>query len=253
MPLKSPSELIQCTNITSCFQALYNFLFAIFIALAFLYFLYGAFQYLLSAGGVYPKEEGKSKMKNSLIAMVVALAIPIILNMINPYIFNVVLQVPKVDVVLPKSEYSFGVPGGLPGTYIPAESYGCKISGTPKCELPSTGYCSASNLNNNGNFDLSGQNNVNKMSLICINESHGIPNAISESDKCLDGSPFSFGLFQINMAVHDFELSDGTKCYPNSIFEFTEGSRLKKLENGRYKMKNYTKNVARHYKMRILI
>jgi hypothetical protein len=98
MPLNPPSEFIKCTNPTSCFQAIYNFLFAILIALAFLYFLYGAFQYLLSAGGVYPKEEGKKKMINSIIAVIVALVIPIFLNMINPGIFQVKLMVPKVDV-----------------------------------------------------------------------------------------------------------------------------------------------------------
>jgi hypothetical protein len=96
--LPQPSKVIQCTDLASCFQAIYNFFFAILIALAFIYFLYGAFQYLLSAGGVFPKEEGKKKMINSLIAVMVALGIPIFLNMINPGIFRVELQVPKVDV-----------------------------------------------------------------------------------------------------------------------------------------------------------
>jgi len=101
MPVKPPSEFIQCSDISSCFQAIYNFLFSIFIALAFLYFLYGAFKYLLSAGGVYPKEEGKKKMVNSIIAVIVALGIPIFLNMINPEIFQVRLQVPKLDIIPP--------------------------------------------------------------------------------------------------------------------------------------------------------
>jgi hypothetical protein len=101
MPIKPPSEFIQCADPTSCFQSIYNFLFAILIALAFIYFLYGALQYLLSAAGVFPKEEGKKKMINSIIAVIVALVIPIFLNMINPGIFQVKLQVPKVDATLP--------------------------------------------------------------------------------------------------------------------------------------------------------
>jgi hypothetical protein len=101
MPLQPPSEFIKCTDITSCFQAIYNFLFAILIALAFLYFLYGAFEYLFSAAGVYPKERGKNKMKNSIIAVIIALVIPIFLNMINPGIFRVKLQIPKVNVESP--------------------------------------------------------------------------------------------------------------------------------------------------------
>jgi hypothetical protein len=99
--LPSPSELIKCTDLASCFQAIYNFFFAILIALAFLNFLYGAIKYLLSAGGVFPKEEGKKKMVNSIIAVIIALGIPIILNMINPEIFQVKLRVPKVEVTPP--------------------------------------------------------------------------------------------------------------------------------------------------------
>ncbi len=100
--ISSLSEFIQCNDLSSCFQGLYNFLFALFILLAFLSFLYGAFLYLLSAGGVYDKEKGKNKMKNSIIALLVALIIPIILNMINPGIFRGELKVPQVDVTLPE-------------------------------------------------------------------------------------------------------------------------------------------------------
>jgi len=98
MTFPQPSTVINCTNLSSCFQTIYNFLFAILIAWAFIYFLYGAFQYLLSAGGVYSKEEGKNKMKNSVIAVIISLSIPIILNMINPEIFKVQLRVPIVTV-----------------------------------------------------------------------------------------------------------------------------------------------------------
>jgi hypothetical protein len=98
--IPSLSEFIKCNNLSSCFQELYNFLFALFILLAFLSFLYGAFLYLLSAGGVYDKEKGKNKMKNSIIALLVALIIPIILNMINPGIFRSELKVPQVEVTL---------------------------------------------------------------------------------------------------------------------------------------------------------
>jgi hypothetical protein len=100
--IPSLSEFIQCSDLSSCFQELYNFLFALFILLAFLSFLYGAFLYLLSAGGVYDKEKGKNKMKNSIIALLVALIIPIILNMINPGIFRGELKVPQVQVTLPE-------------------------------------------------------------------------------------------------------------------------------------------------------
>jgi hypothetical protein len=105
--ISSPSELIRCDSLTSCFQALYNFLFALFILLAFLNFLYGAFLYLLSGGGFYDKEKGKNKMRNSVVAFLVALIIPIILNMINPKIFSSELKIPQVKVKLPEYKYAY--------------------------------------------------------------------------------------------------------------------------------------------------
>jgi hypothetical protein len=99
--LPQPSQLINCNDLSSCIQATYNFLFAIFLALAFLWFLYGAFQYLLSGAKIYSKDEGKNKMKNAIISLVIVLVIPIILNMINPGIFNAELYIPRVEVRMP--------------------------------------------------------------------------------------------------------------------------------------------------------
>jgi hypothetical protein len=231
--LSQPSKIIQCTDVTSCFQAIYNFFFAILIALAFIYFLYGAFQYLLSAGGVYPKDEGKKKMINSIIAVIVALVIPLILNMINPGIFNAVLQIPKVKATLP--DYTFGVAGGIPGTDIESSWYGNTIKGNPQCKIPTSGPCSPEELKANlVDGPKNNQQNLKYFSLICVNESHSNPSQESLVDKCFDGNSFSFGLFQINMAANDFTLSDGTNCNHSSIFEFTEGNGLKRLEDKRY-------------------
>jgi hypothetical protein len=101
--IPAPSDVFECKDLSSCFQALYNFFFALLIALAFLNFLYGAFLYLLSGAKIYSQDEGKKKMKNSIIAIIVALTIPIVLNMINPEIFNVVLKIPEVKVQMPVS------------------------------------------------------------------------------------------------------------------------------------------------------
>jgi hypothetical protein len=105
--ISPPSELIRCDNLASCFQALYNFLFALLILLAFLNFLYGAFLYLLSGGGIYDKEKGRNKMRNSVVALLVAFIIPIILNMINPKIFSSELRIPGVEVTLPEYKYAY--------------------------------------------------------------------------------------------------------------------------------------------------
>lgn len=101
--IPQPSQLINCSDLSSCFQAIYNLLFAIFVALAFLYFLFGAFQYLLSGGGVFSKEQARSKMRNSIIALIIVLVIPIILNLINPGIFRgIKISIPKVTVTMPQ-------------------------------------------------------------------------------------------------------------------------------------------------------
>ena len=87
-----------CTDIVSCFQTIYNLLFALLLFLSFLWFLYGAIEYLLSAGSITSKEEGKKRMINSIVAVLIAFLIPVILNMINPKIFNFQLQIPVVKV-----------------------------------------------------------------------------------------------------------------------------------------------------------
>ncbi len=102
--LISPSQLINCTDVTSCFQALYNFAFTIFLALCLFQFIYGAFQYLLSGAYIFRKEEGKKKMQNSIIALIVVLIIPLILNLINPDIFKVKFQIPSLEVKPPDIE-----------------------------------------------------------------------------------------------------------------------------------------------------
>jgi threonine/homoserine/homoserine lactone efflux protein len=83
-----------CTDIVSCFQTIYNLLFALLFFLSFLWFLYGAIEYLLSAGSITSKEEGKKRMINSIVAVLIAFLIPVILNMINPKIFNFQLKIP---------------------------------------------------------------------------------------------------------------------------------------------------------------
>jgi hypothetical protein len=87
-----------CTDIVSCFQTIYNLLFALLLFLSFLWFLYGAIEYLLSAGSITSKEEGKKRMINSIVAVLIAFLIPVILNMINPTIFNFQLKIPVVKV-----------------------------------------------------------------------------------------------------------------------------------------------------------
>lgn len=100
--LPEPSSLIKCEDLVSCFQSIYNFFFMIFLTLAFISFVYGAFQYLISGAGIFNKEAGKKRMINSIVAIIVVLLIPPVLKLINPEIFEgIKLQIPKIKIESP--------------------------------------------------------------------------------------------------------------------------------------------------------
>ncbi len=103
-----PSQLIKCTDLASCFQGLYNFGFTILLAVCLLIFVYGAFEYMLSSAGIFDKEKGKKKMFNAIIVPIIVLIIPVILNLINPYIFQAKLQIPVIKVKVPEIYYAEG-------------------------------------------------------------------------------------------------------------------------------------------------
>ena len=243
MPLPAPSEIIKCKDIASCFQTIYNFFFAILIALAFLNFIYGAFLYLLSAGKVYSKDAGKNKMVNSIIAVIVVLTTPIILNMINPGIFKIEMKIPIVEVKLPQYIYSFE-PGKLPGTDLKISSD--QIKGKADCNIPQgNNLCAPSNLRYytlNRLDDLA----LRQFALICINESGGSSTIESKVDVCEDGNSFSIGLFQINMVATNFTIpgenqGKNINCNPGEIFEYSKGTSTPSREidpqTGKYKYK----------------
>lgn len=97
-----PSQIIKCEDIISCFQTIYNFLFILLLVFAFIRFIYGAIQYLLSGAAIFPKEEGKKKMLGSLIAIIIVLIIPSILKLVNPEVFaDIKMKIPKVYVTSP--------------------------------------------------------------------------------------------------------------------------------------------------------
>lgn len=101
--IPSPSQIIRCTDLANCFQSIYNFLFYILLALAFLMFLYGALQYMLSGANIYSKDEGKKRMKNSITAIVIVFIIPPLLKIINPQIFQgITISVPRVTITAPE-------------------------------------------------------------------------------------------------------------------------------------------------------
>ena len=105
--LPSPSDLLSlsCSDLSTCFQSIYNILFMILLGLAFFWFLFGAFEYLLSASGYYSIQKAKSRMISAILAVVIVLIIPPILYLIDPNIFNITLKIPDVKVKAPEAEF----------------------------------------------------------------------------------------------------------------------------------------------------
>lgn len=232
MPNISPADLIRCQDVQSCFQSLYNFFFVIFLALAFLNFVYGAFQYLIAPTSIFAQDAGKRKMRNSIIAIIVVLLIPPLLQLINPGIFQgIKLSIPRVEVEIPKP-YDPNFPGTFPGGGTPFSSeipsfdpyktrYGCSLP-------ENVSYCSPIKIKEiaraagyNIDDDLS-----KKLALICLYESGDNPSLNSWIDKCKDGYSFSIGLFQINMAVRNFQTPNGSYCYKDAIFDFDDQNNV---------------------------
>lgn len=98
--LLEPYQLVACSDILSCFQSIYNFGVILLIAFSFLFFVFGAFQYILSAANVYNTNEAKDRMKNSLTALIVGLTFSSLLYYVNPNIFKISLFIPQVKVDL---------------------------------------------------------------------------------------------------------------------------------------------------------
>jgi hypothetical protein len=259
MIIPSPSQLIKGGDIIATFQNLYNLLFAILLALAFLSFIYGAFQYLLSGANIFNQQEGKSRMKNSLIALIVVLIIPVLLNLINPKIFKgAEMTIPKFTARLTtkfiKININPNVPGGLPGSGTNAGlstddinniklrfcSFPENLSIFKQLGITAENPCSVRNIfrtifwkdplalkegeeikdvvwNDKPWSKEDALALAKRLSVICLNLSYGKAGAQSKTDVCKDGTPFSFGLFQINIFHTDLAV-----CDPKSIF--TPGS-----------------------------
>jgi hypothetical protein len=105
------NQITSCSDLASCFQAIYNLGIVVLFSLAFLNMVYGAIEYLFSAGSITSKESGKNRIMNSIGAIIVVLVLPQILHIINPRIFEVKLKIPYVEKAgAPKFKVYEGLP-----------------------------------------------------------------------------------------------------------------------------------------------
>ena len=157
----------------------------------------GGFTYVVSAAGS-EKTKGKEIIKNSLIGLVLLLGSVALLNTINPQLLNLQALRP-ISVTITQEEFdrnqfqSGPLIGGGGGTTTGGS--GCNSSGTEGTA------CHPSQI---GPTDTFPADQLEIAAGVCRAASRGDPNLASGVDKCTDGNPFSFGLYQINIiANHD--------------------------------------------------
>lgn len=107
-----------------------------------------------------------------------------------------------------------GAPPVEPGNPTPPPGGGPKYPGERGCPAPNSGACSAASLS--GVFG----GNAYMAAGICQGESGGNPLLGSKVDRCKDGNSFSWGLFQINLTVHDIGLGC-TKAFSAKNYKCT--------------------------------
>ncbi len=111
------------SNLSDCIQGVYNLLVILAIALAFIFVIVGAFQYMFSAA-VNSRADGKDKIINALIGIFVIFVGGSVLYWINPQIFNANLllyQVQNIQVpsVSPDFIRAYGNPVQSVGSPLP--------------------------------------------------------------------------------------------------------------------------------------
>src|SRR3989338_2472789 len=171
--------------------------------LAMVMIVMGGIEYMTS-DFISSKEAGKDTIRNAILGLLIALGAYLILNTINPQLLSVCLdKLPEAVITI----------------YPYSNSAIVKTSGS--CKEVSSGLCNVSNLSSKF-----GDKAIN-MSKICSIESGGKEDKISGYDKCgSDGTPFSFGLFQINIIANGgiVKTSDGNLC--SGLFTLSNGSPI---------------------------
>lgn len=192
------------TALVDCIAKAYRFSIA-FGAIALVFFVVLA-GYFYIVGGEQGKGRGKTIFRSALVGMAIILSSYVLLRFINPDLVVIKpIQTPIFSAAdLPKCEevgfktncvldsgqiYNAGTGGpvGTPG------------SGAGSCKVMSSGACSVSVLSSCKSW------NAEDASRVCNLESGGGANLTiaSGSDKCTaDGTSFSYGLWQINLTVH---------------------------------------------------
>jgi len=176
------------TDLLGMVSALYKFgIWTVGIA-ALLMLVIGGFMYMTSAGNTSRVASAKGVIGDALLGLLAALGAFLLLYVINPDLTKLNLKLIQVNVQGGGSGGGGNVNGGGGGGG----------AGNGNCTPVSSGSCSEASLKG-GCF----ASQATQASSICNKESGGNPGQASNTDKCKDGNSFSYGLFQINLTVHN--------------------------------------------------
>ncbi len=188
------------TDLFDCIGKLQRFGLA-FGAIAVVFFIVMA-GYIYITGGEAAKGKAKGIVFSALTGMGIILGSYVLLSFINPELVKIkTIQPPIFSAAsLPKCE-EIGFQERCIITMGPAAGQvhtGSGGAGAGSCKIMNSGACSVQNMR------LCSSWNPEDASRICNLESAGGANLTiaSGSDKCADGTSFSYGLWQINLTYH---------------------------------------------------
>jgi hypothetical protein len=153
------------------------------------------------------KEAGKERIEHAILGLVIALSSYALLNTINPNILNTEISSmgnTSINVRIANSIYTKPV----------------TAANTARCVPVASGPCATSNLSSTFGSRAEG------MSKICNIESGGNANAVSSTDIGTDGTPFSFGLLQINLLANGSVVQDSAGNSCANLFVLSNGSPI---------------------------
>ena len=177
----------QTTDFPTYLKQIVNFGFAAIGIMAMFMLMIGAYQYLMAAGNIAKEESAKTTISSAFSGLILGLVAFLLLRTINPDL--VAFNLSNVQGG-PTGQSSAGPSGSTGG--------GGQGTGSGKCEPVQSGPCSEASL---GSTCFG--SNAYQASSICNAESGGGAGVSSRTDITADGRPFSVGLFQINLTVHD--------------------------------------------------
>lgn len=157
----------------------------------------GGIEYMMSEL-ISGKEAGKERIRDALLGLLIALGAWTLLNTINSDLLNSDINIPTATINVEEQ-----IKGYL---------------GQGQCTPITSGLCSPANLAISGFTPEPPR--ATQASSICNGESAGNPSSASGVDKCSDGNPFSFGLFQINVLANGNSIPGGV-C--SNIFQTSGG------------------------------